>query len=58
MMIGYIDIDLPRGVSPVREPGPRAELPPRARAAIRAVSSLLTGRPRTAPRSAPEKTSR
>ena len=51
MMIGYIDIDLPRDVSPVREPGPKAELPPSARAALRAVGTLLSGPSRTAPRS-------
>jgi hypothetical protein len=48
MMIGYIDIDLPRGVAPVRERGPRAEVSPGAKAALRAVGSLLSGRASTA----------
>jgi thiol-disulfide isomerase/thioredoxin len=58
MMIGYIDIDLPRDVSPIREPRLKAELPPPARAALRAVSTLLTGRSQSALRSTGGKTAR
>jgi thiol-disulfide isomerase/thioredoxin len=41
MMIGYVDIDLPRGNSLIREPKARAELKPRAREVIQAVGILF-----------------
>jgi hypothetical protein len=49
MMIGYIDVDLPVGSSISQEPRQGAERPPPARAAIRAVGSLIGSRPSRPP---------
>ena len=57
MMIGYIDIDLPRDLAPVLEPEPRADLSAPARGVLQALGTLLGSRPQAAPRSGADRPS-